>query len=92
MSTISVDAVRDFVVEYLDESLQRMGIEAAEVSDGFDIYAAGLIDSLGLLELITAVEEHFGLDIDFEALDPEGLTMVGPFSHYVASQSSASNA
>lgn len=76
--------VRSFVIASVADGLREGGIDAAEVGDDFDLLERGVIDSLGLLELIADVNEHFGLDIDFEALDPDGMTIVGPFSRYVA--------
>ena len=77
--------VRAFVLADLDEALREHGVDPAQVGDDFDLLTSGVIDSLGILELIEAVNEHFGIEIDFEELDPEGLTVVGPFSEYVAS-------
>ena len=70
--------VRDFVVATLDEPIRAAGIDPAQVGDDFDMLEKGVIDSFGLLELITQVEERFELEIDFEEMDPEGLTVVGP--------------
>jgi hypothetical protein len=33
---------------------------------------------------VTAVNEHYGREIDFEDLDPDHMTIVGPFCDYVA--------
>jgi acyl carrier protein len=85
--SLSPAQVRDFVVANLAEPLREGGWNPAEVGDDFDLLQSGVIDSLGVLELIVDVSEHFELDLDFEDLDPEGLTIVGPFSRYVAAMS-----
>jgi acyl carrier protein len=41
---------------------------------------------LGLLDLITAFQEHCGREIDFDALDPEQMTVVGPLCDFVSAQ------
>jgi acyl carrier protein len=79
MSRLSAAEVRDYVVRSLDL--------APDTPDDFDLLTSGVIDSFGVIELITDVNERFGLDIDFEELDPEGLTVVGPFSRHVAAMS-----
>lgn len=82
--------VRDFVVATLDEPIRAAGIDPAQVGDDFDMLESGVIDSFGLLELITQVEERFELEIDFEEMDPEGLTIVGPFSDFVTAEAAGS--
>ena len=86
MSSIPLTAadVRAFVVADLAEALTENGIDPDAVGDDFDLLTSGVIDSFGILELIADVNEHFGIEIDFEELDPEGLTIVGQFSAYVA--------
>ena len=79
MNRVSAADVRAFVI-------QSLGLPA-DTPDDFDLLTRGVIDSFGVIELITDVNEHFELDIDFEELDPEGLTIIGPFSAYVARMS-----
>ena len=89
MTALSTAEVRDFVVAALDEPLRDAGMEPADADDQLDLIRAGLVDSLGFLELIAQVEERFGLEIDFEGLDAESLTKIGSFARYVASQAKA---
>jgi acyl carrier protein len=76
--------VQAFVVANLAGALAEHGIDPAAVGEDFDLLTSGVIDSFGILELIADVNERFGIEIDFEELDPEGLTIVGQFSAYVA--------
>jgi acyl carrier protein len=87
MSALSADAVRRVVLEGLAEPLGRLGMRPDQVPDDFDLLASGVIDSFGLLEIIGEVERHFHLEIDFERLDPDGLTVIGTFSRYVEAES-----
>lgn len=41
------------------------------VSDDADLLASGRIDSLALVELIYAIEEEFGVELQLELLDAE---------------------
>ena len=63
-------------------------IVAAEVEgpvgDDLDLLASGVIDSFGFLELVAAVEESLGIELDFDGLAAEELTVVGPFCRYAA--------
>lgn len=89
MSPVRVDDVRAFIAEYLAEQLRFEGREGpGELSDDDDLLLAGMIDSLGLLELLNALVEFSGRELDFEALGPEEITIVGPLSRLVAEQAS----
>ena len=83
---LTSESVRAFVLENLAPALAEARIDPASVGDDFDLLTSGLIDSLGILELIMDVNERFGIDIDFEELDPENLTILGPFSEFVAAE------
>lgn len=54
------------------------------LADDCDLLLSGYIDSLGLLELVAALSEFTEREIDFEALDPEKMTVVGPLSEFVS--------
>jgi acyl carrier protein len=83
---ISPADVRTFVLGRLEPELGDVGLTAADVSDDLDLIEARVIDSFGMLEVIAAVESHFALEIDFEELDPELLSSLGPFSRFVAAE------
>jgi acyl carrier protein len=87
LSAVTADAVRSFVLEELAQPLGQIGMRPDEVPDDFDMLTSGLIDSFGVLELINELERHFEIEIDFEQLDPEGLTVIGPFSRYIERES-----
>jgi acyl carrier protein len=59
------------------------------VPDDLDILSEGLIDSFGILELISELERQFGLELDLEELPAEELTRVGPLSRFVARKAAA---
>jgi len=82
--TPSAAEVREYVLGKVDQPLREGGWDPAAIGDDFDLLEAGVIDSLGVVELIVDVSEHFGLEVDLDGLDPEGLTLVGPLSRYVA--------
>jgi acyl carrier protein len=81
---VSPQAVAAFVVAELDEPLRDAGIDPREVGDDLDLLTSDVVDSLGMMELIMAVNERFGLDVDFEGLDPEEFTVLGPLARHVA--------
>jgi acyl carrier protein len=90
MSTeVSADEIRSYILDHFRDQLDAKGLDPAQVPDDFDLLAEGVIDSFGILEMIMGMEDQFGLTIDLENLDPEELTMIGPLSRFVATQTSS---
>ena len=83
MTTTAATDVRAFLLERYAEPLARHGVSTDQVSGGFDLLREGIIDSLGILDMVAALEERFGMTIDFENMDAEQLTRVGALSRYV---------
>ena len=89
MSLAPASAVREILLDHLDEGLQRSGLTQESVTDDTDFFAEQLIYSFGLLELILALEQRFDVAIDFEAVETDDFTMVGPFCSIVEQLSAA---
>jgi acyl carrier protein len=83
------DAVRDLLLHACADGLALVGLKPAEVCDDFDLRESGVVDSLGFLELVTALEDALGVTLDFELIDPEQLTTVGPLAKHVAGQAAS---
>lgn len=83
MSRVSAQAVRQVILASLDSRLAERNLHPEQVPDDFDMLTEGVIDSLGILELIANIEKHFDVKVDFEDLDPEYLTILGPLCRYV---------
>jgi acyl carrier protein len=85
MKEITPESVRQFLlVKYL-ERIQSLGLASAELPDDFDLLLNGVIDSFGILEMISTLEEEFHIELDLATLDAEEMTIVGPLSRFVAS-------
>jgi acyl carrier protein len=59
---------------------------AIDLTDDCDLLLSGVIDSLGLLDLVGAIGQHFGRELTFDEIDPEQMTIVGPLCRFVADQ------
>jgi len=81
---ITENAVRCFLLDHFSPTIAANGFKAGDLADDFDLLKAGVLDSLGVIEMISAVEEYFRITVDFERLDPAELTVLGPFSRFVA--------
>jgi acyl carrier protein len=89
---VSRDDVRAHLVGQVIDLMAHQGgaaVDAAAISDDTDLLLDGYIDSLGLLELTESLNEFSGVEIDFNELDPELVTVVGPLTDFVASKTAA---
>jgi acyl carrier protein len=86
MSSASGEYVKSLILEHLGSLITEMGLVPAEITDEFDLLTSGLIDSLGIVELIAALERDLNIVIDLSELDPEQLTTIGPLSRYIENQ------
>jgi acyl carrier protein len=84
MQEINAIEIRAFLLEKYADSLGAYGINAENVSDEFDFLTSGVIDSFGILEMISSIEDRFEIQLDLENLDAEKITVLGPLSAYAA--------
>jgi acyl carrier protein len=85
MMVVSPEEVRGVVLDRLSAALAAKGLEPRDVPYDFDLLMEGIIDSLGIVELITDVQQFFSIEVDFDGLAPEELTIIGPLCRYIAS-------
>ena len=79
--------VRVFVADFLNRKLKDRGRgPLSDLPDDFDMLLSGALDSLAFVEMMMAAGEHFVGEIDFESLDPEKMTLVGPLCVFVSEQ------
>ena len=84
MKDVTPGDIRQFLLVKYSGTIKALGLIPAELPDDFDFLLSGVIDSFGILEMISAIEEEFGIQLDLEALDAEQITIIGPLSCYVA--------
>jgi acyl carrier protein len=90
MPPATAAAVRDLVLERLDEQLAARGLSPSEVPPTFDLLLEGLIDSIGVVEIIMMLEQRFAVEFDFDELPADDLTKIGPLAAYVERKSATS--
>ena len=86
MKEITEPNIRRFLLEKYREPIVAIGLTLDDLDDDFDLLLSGVIDSLGILEMMSAIEEEFQIKLDLAALDAEQITVLGPLSRYVAEQ------
>lgn len=73
------DKVRGFI---LDNFL--FTDDQSELSNNDSLLDKGLVDSTGILEIITFIEEEFSLQVDDEEMVPENLDSVDNIKAFIA--------
>jgi acyl carrier protein len=87
MNSPTPDNVRIFVADFLNRKLKDRGQGPLhDLPDDYDVLLSGVLDSLAFVEMMMAAGEHFVGEIDFENLDPEKMTLVGPLCLFVSEQ------
>jgi acyl carrier protein len=69
--------LRDFIVEHF------MYGRRAQLGDDESLLENGLIDSTGVLELVTKIEETYGFSVEDNELVPENLDSVSALTRFV---------
>lgn len=84
MNYITPDQVRQFLLARYSQSIKEMGMDPTQLPDNFDFLLSGVIDSFGILEMVSSIEDEFRIQLDMATLDAEQITILGPLSDYVA--------
>lgn len=84
MNNVTPEKVREFLLTRYSEPIKGAGFNPAELPDTFDFLLNGIVDSFGILEMITSIESEFQIQLDMETLDAEEITILGPLARYAA--------
>jgi acyl carrier protein len=86
VTEVTID-VRADMRSFLQENFLYMHPNV-ELSDGDDFLAAGIIDSLGFVELVEEVQSRYGLEIDDIEITEDNFGSIDAIAKYVASKRS----
>jgi acyl carrier protein len=84
---VTPDNVRQFLLARYSEPITAMRLDLADLPNDFDFLLSGVIDSFGILEMISAIEAEFRIQLDLALLDAEDVTKIGPLTRYIAANS-----
>jgi acyl carrier protein len=76
------DRVRDLIADNL-----RWGGSRSQLAPDFLLIDNHVIDSLGMLTLVSALEDEFGIDVDDDDLVPDNFATIGQIAAFVDSKS-----
>ena len=86
---LSAPAVRAYVIAYMNELAERLGVSDLDFNDDTRLLDTGVVDSVGFIELMLATEEHFGISLDLDRHDPAEFTTLGGFVHAIVASRAA---
>jgi acyl carrier protein len=81
---VTAEDIRKFLATRYSEPINAMRLNIADLPDDFDFLLSGVIDSFGILEMISAIENEFRIQLDLSLLDAEDITRIGPLTRYIA--------
>jgi acyl carrier protein len=84
MKEITEAGIRRFLLDKYRAQIGAIGLIPDNLADDFDFLLNSVIDSFGILEMISAIENEFQIQLDLADLDAEQITILGPLSRYVA--------
>ena len=74
--------IENNIKTYIAQNLIFSGDEF-KYSDDASFLEEGIVDSLGVMELVAYVEEHFGVNVDDQDITPDNFDSVSKLSAYV---------
>jgi acyl carrier protein len=80
------DRIRQFIIHNFYVS------DPSEVGDDVSLISSGLVDSTGMLEVISFLETEYGLHVEEQETTPANLETVGRIADFVARKRAASGA
>jgi acyl carrier protein len=78
------EAVRDYIIENF-----LFGDDSPLKDDQMSLLDEGIMDSVGVMELVAFLEQDFGLTVDDADLIPENLDSVANLVAYIARKKAA---
>lgn len=59
-------------------------VDGVSLDDSASLLERTSLDSLGVVELLAAIEEEFSINIDFLTVDPESLLSIGGLTRHLS--------
>jgi acyl carrier protein len=70
-------AIRDFVLQQFPQARQR------SIADDDLLLESGIIDSMGILEIVTFIESHFGIVLTDEEVAADSFESIAALASFV---------
>jgi acyl carrier protein len=73
---------KSILMEYIRDEFARN--RGADIKEDEDLLSSGLIDSLGILKLVSFIEDRFGIEVPGEDVVYDNFFSVDAMSRYLA--------
>ena len=81
---METNSVAEFLFTYLEQNLKTRGIpDRQSIPDTLDFFDSGVLDSLGFVQMVTALQQKFDAEIDISDASMEEVSTFTPFCQYV---------
>jgi len=74
--------IKEKIYTFLEDNV-LIDSEEEKISDDDSFMENGIIDSTGILELVSYIEEEFGFEVDDEELVPDNFDSVNKLTEYI---------
>jgi acyl carrier protein len=74
--------IKKTVWEYIENNF-FFGVDAKTIDDDQSFLELGVLDSTGVIELVSFLEETYGIQVDDEEMVPENLDSLNNIARYV---------
>ncbi|MCA9471148.1 MAG: acyl carrier protein [Nitrospirales bacterium] len=81
-ASVDIESIRKFIVEHIPKARQM------SIQDDEQLLENGLLDSLGILDVVTHLEEEFGISISDDELTPDNFQSIRTMYQYVQQKKS----
>jgi acyl carrier protein len=86
MTDDGTERIKSLIASILEPRLVTNNMKTSELRDELDLRMAGIVDSLGFVQLLAALEARLGRQVDVAELAPDQLTKVGSLARHIASR------
>ncbi|MBS1637017.1 MAG: acyl carrier protein [Bacteroidetes bacterium] len=69
--------IEQIILSEVKQRAALLGFPATDVHAGLDLMRSGLYDSMAFIDLIVAMEEKTGVEIDLETIAPKDIATPG---------------
>ena len=78
--------IKNKVCKIIDGMVKNDNIDKASIKEDTDLFDAGLLDSLNMIILITALQNEFNIEFEIEELIPQNLGTIEAITGFVKSR------
>lgn len=67
-SGVDINDIKEWLYDFISKRDSRTDIKA-KLTDSTDIFESGIMDSLGIVELLTGIESRFNIELTSDSLE-----------------------